>query len=354
MTSVEVEGFNIFRDRHGHMRCYHRKTRIAIDLKKAPLGSVAFLAECGRINALAAKIAVPESPRSLGSLIRDYRDSAAFQDLAARTRIDYQRIFDYLQPIADTPLASFNRQVVVLIRDKAAASKGRRGANYVKAVLSILFAWGRERGLVADNPATGIRSLKRPKGTPDANRPWSDTERQIVLDEAPPALRTGLALMMFTGLGPKDALALPRNAVKDGAFTTRRSKTGELVFCALLDPLVAILDAAPPHDAITLCAHSGGLPWSQGGFSASWVLLRKRLEREGRIGHGLTLYGLRHTMAVILRECGYDERTIADALGQKTIEMARHYAKGSNLERKMRGMVVDINAELAKRRREQK
>jgi hypothetical protein len=36
---------------------------------------------------------------------------------------------------------------------------------------------------------------------------------------------------------------------------------------------------------------------------------------------------------VILRECGFDEHTIADALGQKTIEMARHYAKGADLKR---------------------
>jgi integrase len=42
---------------------------------------------------------------------------------------------------------------------------------------------------------------------------------------------------------------------------------------------------------------------------------------------------LRHTVAVILRECGYDERTIADALGQKTIEMARLYARGADRPR---------------------
>jgi integrase len=40
------------------------------------------------------------------------------------------------------------------------------------------------------------------------------------------------------------------------------------------------------------------------------------------------LYGLRHTVAVILRECGHDERTIADALGQKTIEMAHEAPAG--------------------------
>jgi integrase len=140
--------------------------------------------------------------------------------------------------------------------------------------------------------------------------------------------------MAYTGLGPKDALALPRNSVRNGEIATTRSKTGEPVFWPIPAPLAVILDHAPHHMAMTLCAHSGGRPWSQGGFSASWTLLRRRLEREGRIGPGLTLYGLRHTMAVILRESGCDERAIADALGQKTIEMARHYAEGAD-----RGMI---------------
>ena|SRR6516165_11167473 len=77
---------------------------------------------------------------------------------------------------------------------------------------------------------------------------------------------------------------------------------------------------------------------------------KKKLEREGAIGPGLTLYGLRHTVAVMLREIGYDERTIADALGQETIEMARHYAKGADLKPKMRGVVKSFEAELDKRK----
>jgi integrase len=62
------------------------------------------------------------------------------------------------------------------------------------------------------------------------------------------------------------------------------------------------------------------------------------------------LYGLRHTVAVILRECGFDERTIADALGQKTIEMARHYARGADLRVKMRGVVAAFDLEVNERR----
>ena len=38
MTVVRVRGFQIFKDRHGRLRCYHRKLRVTVDLKKTPIG----------------------------------------------------------------------------------------------------------------------------------------------------------------------------------------------------------------------------------------------------------------------------------------------------------------------------
>ncbi len=215
---------------------------------------------------------------------------------------------------------------MVRIRDKTAVKHGRRFANYVKAITSILFAWGAERGYVKINPAEKVKNIRRQKDAPDANRPWADGERHAVLDHAPSHMLPAIALMMFTGLGPKDALRLPRSFFKDGELATRRSKTGEPVFWRAPQALSEILHAAPSHHAVTLCANSYGRPWTESGFRSSWEHVRKRLEKAGRIGTGLTLY-VRHTVAVILRECGCDERTIADALGQKTIEMARRQGR---------------------------
>lgn len=302
-----------------------------------------------RLPLLPPRRGAKEKPGTLGLLIKDYRGSATFQDLAPRTRADYQGHFDYLRPIADTTLVRFDRPLVVRIRDKAAASKGRRFGNYLKATLSVVFGWGRERGYLSDNPASNIKAIRRAKGAPDANRAWVDAERHAVIDAAPAHMRPAIALMMFTGLGPKDALSLPRNYWRDGEIATRRAKTGEPVFWPL-PALDAALRTAPRHDAVTLCASSASRPWTLDGFRASWRTLRIRLEREGAIGPGLTLYGLRHTVAVILREAGHDERTIADALGQKTIEMARHYARGADLRGKMRGVVASFDIELNKRR----
>jgi Site-specific recombinase XerD len=346
---IRIKGFHIFRDRHGKWRCYHRETRTAVDLVKAPIGSAEFLAKCAQISALKTA-AAPPKPGTLGMLIAAYRSSAAFTDLAPRTRADYQRIFDYLRAIDDTPLARFDRPLVVGIRAKAAEKHGRRSGNYVKAVLSLVFSFGVERGYLATNPAKEIKNIRRRKDAPEANRPWSDEERHVVLDAAAAHMRPALALMMYTGLAPKDALALPRSALRDGEIATLRAKTGEPVFWPAPAALREVLAEATFHDATTLCANSLGRPWTEAGFRCSWAALRKKLEKEGRIGSGLTLYGLRHTVAVILREAGLDERSIADALGQKTIEMARHYAKGADLTRKMRGVVASFDAEVNKRR----
>jgi hypothetical protein len=213
LTRIKVKGFKIFHDRHGEERCYHRVTGTAIDLQKYPLGSAEFFAEVARIGAVAA-VAEPK-PGTLGMLINAYRAHAAFTDLAPRTRADYHRVFDYLKPISDTPLISFNRPLVVRIRDKAVNTRGRRQGNYVKTVLSLLFAWGAERGFITENPASEIRSVRRPKDMPDANRPWSDEERHAVLEHAPRHMRLAIGLMMLPALVRKTrcryrAVSVPR------------------------------------------------------------------------------------------------------------------------------------------------
>jgi hypothetical protein len=52
MTRIRVKGFQIFCDRHGKMRCYHRIARTPVNLGEAPLGSPEFKGskKCRRIT----------------------------------------------------------------------------------------------------------------------------------------------------------------------------------------------------------------------------------------------------------------------------------------------------------------
>ncbi len=352
MTHVRIKGFKIYDDRHGVPRCYHRATSTAIDLKKNPLGTAAFFSECQRITRL-YNTAATAKPGTLGLLIRQYRAHDSFQNLAARTRKDYQRCFDYLKDIDNTPLAKFSPPLIVRIRDKAGEQLGRKWGTYVKTTLSLIFSWGLERGYIDSNPALRVKGIKKPRDAPDANRPWSDAERHAVLSEAsenPVNLLLPVSFMMFCGLDPGDICALPKKAVKDGFIDSKRGKTKQPVWLPLPQPVKDVLARAKPHNALTVCASSEGTPWTYSGLDGAWQRLRTKLLKKKLIEPGLTLKGLRHTVATILAEMGYDERTIADMLGQSTIEMARHYSRRADRRSKLTAVIKNLDEELLKRR----
>lgn len=345
MTVMRLKGLKRFKDRHGKWRTYHRATGRPI---KSEFGTPAFLAELAALDALVTPEAPPK-PGTLHALVVAYRAAPQFLTLAAATRRDYQKVFDYLQPIGDLALIDLTTPTVAEIRDKALLKHKFRFANHVRSTLSTVCSWAVERGLIERNPVVGVRQAKRPKDLPDANRPWTDAERHAVMSAAPAHMRPALALMMYAGLGPKDALTLPRTSYDGGSIDLRRSKTGVPVWWPLPKAARDIFAEAPQHDALTLCANSAGRPWTVDGFSASFRTLKKRLEDGGEVGARLTLYGLRHTVAVILRELGYADRAIADVLGQEEPRMALRYAKGADLRRNNAETAAKFEAELNRR-----
>lgn len=113
--------------------------------------------------------------------------------------------------------------------------------------------------------------------------------------------------------------------------------------------LQTALDSIPAHDAATVLARSRGESCTYDGLSTVWHRFKKALEEEGQIAPGLTLKGLRHTVATTLREAALDERRIADLLGHKTPSMARHYSRSANLADKNRETMATLEKENARR-----
>lgn len=158
-----------------------------------------------------------------------------------------------------------------------------------------------------------------------------------------------VAVMTFAGLEPKAALPLPRETYRGGEISTSGSKAGEPVFSPVPQPLAMIIATATKHTSPTLCVASSKQPWTLSGIRASWRPVRTPSEKAGRLKPSLTFHGLRHKLAVIIRAAGHDERTIADAFGRRTIEMARHDARGADLARNMRALITPLRAEFAER-----
>ena len=331
-TMVRVRGVKRYRDRHGRWRCYHRKSGKAL---KAEFGTAEFFLELKSIEE--GQKARDPSPGTLGLVIKAYRESPAFKDKATATRAGYLRYIDVAKSLHGMALMDIDGPFLAQVRDKISAKRGRRTANYALAMLSILFEFAKERGWAKDNPAKGVKRVKRERDRPRANRPWSLEERQVVLDAAPWQLKVPIALAMFTGLRKTDVIGLTRVVLKSGSIET--SKNGEEVFLPVHPDLGLILDMAPKHTAVTIAATSEGTPWTESGFNSSFYKLIGRLEQDGRVGIGLTFHGLRHTVGTLLAEAGASLDDIRRVLGQKTLVMAQHYSDRANKQEATRGMV---------------
>jgi integrase len=330
-TLVPLKGVKrYFEKKTGKWYNYHRKTgrRIMAEFRTA-----AFFVELDMIEAESKSTETKKG--TLGALLESYRRSSGFTDLRPRTKADYNKVMDYLKPLAPSPLAELSRRWVATLREKAYAKHKRRFANYVMQVLSIAFEHGIEQEMLTVNPVAKVKHVRRPKSMPDANRPWSKAECDAVMAEAPIQLRVPIALAMYTGLREGDALTLTWASYANGEISTTTSKAGTRIWWKCPTKLNEALADALRGDAVQVCLNSRSQPWTESGFRASWRTFRQRLEREGKVQAGLTIHGLRHTVATMLREEGFDTRTIADALGQKSTAMAEHYSKGANLTKNM-------------------
>jgi len=350
MSHIRVKGFKIFKDRHGKSRCYHRVTGHKVDLEKTPMGTAEFFAECAKISALVeAQKAKEPRPGTLGGLMKFYFHTEHFANLADATKRDYRKCADFLHPIQDTPVSAITTPLMAAIHDKATKKIGWRRANMLRTFLSQVFRFSIPKGLIDRDYATGVIPKPRPKNLPYANRPWTPQERAAVLEKSKPHVRVAIALIMNTGLDPSDALKLTRRQIDGNTIWGVRGKTKEEVAIPIGPTLQTALDAAPQHDAVTILANSKGKPWTYDGFSTVWHRFKKTLEKEALVQPGLTLKGLRHTVATTLREAGLEERQIADLLGQRTPAMARHYSRSANLAERNRETMETLEKENERR-----
>ena len=291
---------------------------------------------------------------SWGAIATEYRAGQHFRSvIAPRTRADYHKVFDYLRHFHDDPVTKWDGPYLVKLRDRAHASRGRRFANYVLAVVSIVFNHARERGLAIPNPVADVRKVRRMKSEARANRPWADEEWEAVIAAAPPVLLAPILLGGVLGYRQGEALAVRRDTWNrtTGVLTRVSAKSGKIVRVPAPTAVDAALCALPPHTATTLLVNSHGRPWREDGFRGSFFRLVRTLEADGRVAKGLTFHGLRHTAATRLRRLGFDTRTIADMLGQETEGMAAHYSREADLEPKLRGVVQRLDRENRKRTR---
>lgn len=347
-TCIRIKGLKQYRHPQTNiLYTYHRATGRRIMAKP---GTPAFLVEigqCQQVQADAERSAARPARNTLGQFVNAYKESDDWKDLAPRTRLDYDKVLDFLQPLADQPMAKFTAPELARLRDKWRKARGRRFVNYVLTVLSILLGRAVERGAISENTAKQVRRVKKDKARAPQNRPWAPQEREAVwqamADSRYAHLRLPLALGMYLGMREGDMIALPRSAIKSGQLELETAKRKVWIDLPLLPNLLDAINAAHKGDAITLCVNSRGRPWTLDGFRTSFFKVIKALENQGLVDKGLTYHGLRHTVASMLAEQGVNHEDIAAVLGQKSSKVAAHYADRADRKRRAGAVITRLD-----------
>src|SRR5262249_8558672 len=140
-------------------------------------------------------------PGTLGGLFARYHASPEWINLSPSTRRNYNSVIDYLKPLNDMPLIQVDQEFVYALRDKTMPLHKRGFTNRLLQVLQLIWNWGARRGLCeTNNPVLPVERVKKPRGAPVKNRPWTQKELEIVLDAASAAIRVAVALGAYAGL----------------------------------------------------------------------------------------------------------------------------------------------------------
>jgi integrase len=318
-------------DRYGKRRVRFRRRGVSVYLTGIPW-SERFMRE----YAVAVEREQGERPR-LGSTLRtlpgsfsalcvSYYSSQEFRDLRGSTQAVRRNILEGCRAQHGHRLLKDLRHEHVdrIIRDKA---KTPEAGNNLLKVLRVLLNHGVANGLIASNPALGVKGFK--SKNPDGLHSWSEAE--IAQFQAAHAIgsRAGLALALalHTGQRRSAVLRMGWQHVNGDRITVQQQKTGRTLVLPTAPELMQALTSVPRTN-MTFLLTEYGKPFSPNGFN-SWF--RRKCDEAG-LPRCCTLHGLRKAAATRLANAGCSEHEIAAVTGHRSMREVERYTRAANQE----------------------
>jgi hypothetical protein len=260
-----------------------------------------------------------------------------WKKLAKSTRADYLDAFEYLRPEFDIVLSDITQPDLYDLRDQCANLKWPRFADQMIAALSTMFSQGVKRGNRTGmmlNPCRGMD--KAHEADPNANREWFADELPAAVERAPMEIKIPLLIARYGGLRGQSIVVVGWKQYQPHELTgmcfrlptLKNKKSVTSIFLPALPELQTFL-AGLNRSSTLIAVRDDGTPWpSEKEMQTRVSHYLRDLERDGLIGAGTTLHGLRVSYAAWWKRTGgANNSEIADLLGDKSERMGAHYTR---------------------------
>jgi hypothetical protein len=340
VVRVKLKGLKITRNKAGRYYVYVRGTKRCL-VNNFDGTREALLERLGEIDSLTLYNATRKqelnrvyAEGTLGALVAWFKtDCPAYAKLSDATRDDYSKAFGWLESGFTCPLDLITTHGLYDLRDRCAKEKWPRFADKMIAALSSMFGKAVKRKKMLTNPCIGMD--KAHTADPNANREWFEHEWKFARENAPMEVKIPLMLARYAGLSGQTIFTLNRNQFIDHdqtgravQYTRRKNKKTTLL------PVPAELQAFLKDDLKVESADGQIAIRDNGGRWATEKEMQTRVshwlrdrERDGKIGAGTTLHGLRVSYAAWWKRNGASDAEIAALIGDKSQRMGTHYTR---------------------------
>jgi integrase len=329
-------------DRNGQRRVRFRRRGVSVYLTGIPWSEDfmrQYAAALEREQSQRAQIGagMRTLPGSFSALCVSYYGSPGFHGLKASTQTVRRNILErFRAEHGHRPLKDLQRvHIQNIIGSKAGTPEA---ANNLLKVLRVVLDHAVEVGVVASNPALGV---KRYRSRSEGHHAWTEEEIARFQARHPINTRAGLALalLLYTGQRRSDVVRMGWQNVKADRIVVRQQKTGRPLAIPMHPELVRALAAAPKTN-MTFLTTAHGASFGAAGFG-NWI--RRVCDAAGL--SGCSAHGLRHAAGRRLAEAGCTEHEIAATLGMSLRMVARYTAAASQEHLAGRALSRQLRAE---------
>jgi integrase len=316
----------LWRDRHGKIRCYFRKERGPRVSLPSTIGSDEFNASYQA--ALSGQLAPVRERQTRGAadtihaLVISYKQSAAYRALRETTKVGYASRIETLRTIhGHRTVAGLSRERIISAILQPYADRPGAALSILK-MLRVLIRHAIDVGWLKHDPSLGI---KRPKT--QEIRSWTDAEIEAFETRWPIGTkqRLAFALMLYTGQRRSDVHRMTWADVSGSTIRVVQQKTRRKLVIPLHYELRKVL-AATEREHVTIINTEYGKPYTVDGFS-QWM-------RDAITAAGLPLdcqpHGLRKAAGRRLAEAGCSANEIMSVLGHQTLAEAERYTRDAD------------------------